>query len=189
MLFSALRSRGFAVVFVPSLMMVNREECGWFDFFGWVSRQLLTARLYHPFWPAVLFHGFAIPLVLAVACGVGMLAVVLGRWEAVITIGIGLVLYYLAMVALLIALEAGVRCAVHHRGEPMNWITIPIATRIAVTIPITQIVYAAAVVAAATMRTTRWRSITYRINGPFEIRRTDYRPHASSADSGCFDSL
>ena len=48
-------------------MMVNREDCGLDACRRWISRQLLTMRLYHPLWPLVLLHGFGTTLLLAVA--------------------------------------------------------------------------------------------------------------------------
>jgi cellulose synthase/poly-beta-1,6-N-acetylglucosamine synthase-like glycosyltransferase len=62
MLFRILRDAGWEVRFVPSLMMVNRESCDLAGFVGWVQRQLLTARLYHPSWWAVVAHGWGTSL-------------------------------------------------------------------------------------------------------------------------------
>ncbi len=67
MLFRQLGKRGLRVKFVPSLMMVNREDCGLGACLSWIRRQLLTARLYHPLWPLVLLHGLGTTLVLAAA--------------------------------------------------------------------------------------------------------------------------
>ena len=67
MLYRQLGRRGLRVRFVPSLMMVNREDCGVGACRRWISRQLLTMRLYHPLWPLVLLHGFGTTLLLAVA--------------------------------------------------------------------------------------------------------------------------
>ena len=44
MLKTQLGAIGQRVAFVPSLMMVNREDCSMGVFFRWVKRQLLTAR-------------------------------------------------------------------------------------------------------------------------------------------------
>ncbi len=44
MLYSMLRKQGLRLVFVPSLIMINREDCDPSNYFRWVGRQLLTAR-------------------------------------------------------------------------------------------------------------------------------------------------
>ena len=74
MLCRQLGKHGLRVKFVPSLMMVNREDCGLGACLSWIRRQLLTARLYHPLWPLVLLHGLGTTLVLAVAVVVTAIA-------------------------------------------------------------------------------------------------------------------
>ena len=59
-----LSTIGQKVVFVPTLMMINREGCTVASFQSWAKRQLLSARLYHPFWLLVLGHGISSALVI-----------------------------------------------------------------------------------------------------------------------------
>ncbi len=59
MLFDTLRAHGLRQVFVPSLMMVNRENCTLRGVSAWITRQLLNSRLYHPGWLLTVMHCFA----------------------------------------------------------------------------------------------------------------------------------
>ncbi len=53
-----LGKQGLRVKFVPSLMKINRRiVASWRVPIG-SAGSFLTARLYHPFWPMVLLHGF-----------------------------------------------------------------------------------------------------------------------------------
>ena len=36
--------------------MVNREDCSMSGYVQWLRRQLLAARLYHPFWSFTVLH-------------------------------------------------------------------------------------------------------------------------------------
>ncbi|MGL5938778.1 MAG: hypothetical protein ACRC2S_00080 [Waterburya sp.] len=70
MLLTALQKLGLKLETVPSLIMVNREECDLQSFGRWVSRQLLNVRLYHPGWQPITIYG-------AVTTVIPLLAIVL----------------------------------------------------------------------------------------------------------------
>ncbi len=73
----ALAEHGLRVRFVPSLMMVNREDCTFRFSFDFVTRQLTWARLYHPNWPVVVVHAACTTAALAAS-----LITILGGWAA-----------------------------------------------------------------------------------------------------------
>ncbi len=53
-----LRELGLRYVFRPELLIVDHQDgISLQALSGWVSRQLLTARLHHPAWPLVALHG------------------------------------------------------------------------------------------------------------------------------------
>ena len=51
-----LKARQLRMVRVPNLILNNDESTTLKATFHWVSRQLLTVRLYHSAWPFVVFH-------------------------------------------------------------------------------------------------------------------------------------
>jgi cellulose synthase/poly-beta-1,6-N-acetylglucosamine synthase-like glycosyltransferase len=177
MLYRALRRQGLRVAFVPSLMMVNREQCNLGDFFRWARRQLLTARLYHPRWPAVVAHGIGTSCVLALAAGLLAAALLTRRWDAAGWAALGLGLYFLALPLLLAPMEACVRRIVRARGEATRWMTASGFLHVLAAIPLTQVVYPAALVSAMLVRMVDWRGVTYRIEGPWRIRLMQYDPY------------
>lgn len=184
MLYRVLRQQGLRVAFVPSLMMVNRETCDLGGFFHWVRRQLLTARLYHPGWPAVVAHGTSTPLLLL--AGVGLLAAACrqGHLSAAAWLGAGLAMYLGALPILMLALEAGVRRIVRERGESADWIRPGTALKLLPAILLTQLVYPFGLISAIFARNVEWRGVRYRVDGPWRIRLVHYRPHPRQSSDG-----
>ncbi len=179
MLRRQLGRHGLRVKFVPSLMMVNREDCGLGACLSWIRRQLLTARLYHPLWPLVLLHGLGTTLVLAAAVAVLAIAALVGDWSAVLWCAAGLLVYEAIMVSLLIPMEIAVRRIVRSQGRPTGWLSAKILLRLVPAIVLTQLVYTLALLGAQFARKVAWRGVCYHIGGPWGIRRLDDPPYDS----------
>ncbi len=179
MLRRQLGKRGLRVKFVPSLMMVNREDCGLGACLSWIRRQLLTARLYHPLWPLVLLHGLGTTLVLAAAVVAAAIAALRGDWSAVLWCAAGLLIYETIMVSLLIPMEIGVRRIVLSQGGPTGWLSAKILLRLVPAIVLTQLVYTLALLGAQFARKVAWRGVCYHIGSAWDIRRLDDPPYDS----------
>jgi hypothetical protein len=190
MQFAQLQKLGLRVAFVPSLMMINRENTSLAGFYRWVVRQLLTVKLYHPAWPAILMHGIVsttIPLgalALMIACvvrGDGFSAAILGGAFALFVISLLLSLWGMVVTVNRIAAS---------RGEPTKWIYgVGDLMKCAVLMPMTQFVYPAALAEAAVKKSTNWRGIQYRINGPWDIRVEEYVPYSEEPPAQVGESL
>ena len=164
--------------------MVNRESCDVGGFFRWVRRQLLAARLYHPGWSAVVGHAVLTSLVPAIVVGLLAFAGWRGEWEAVRTSAAGLLAYQLAMLPLLGWMEFAVRQVVASRREPTSWLSALGWVATFCTVPVTQVIYAGAMVSAMTLRHVDWRGVEYEVAGPRSIRLLEYRPYvAQTSDS------
>ena len=185
MLYAVLKPMGYRVAFVPSLMMVNREECNVGSFYRWVRRQLLTARLYHPAWALVVGHGLATGIAQSAGLATLGAAAFLGNGQAIAWIAAGMGLYWLLMIALLIAIESGVRHSTKSRGESLPGMGVADILRTLAAMAMTQGVYAAALVSATFLRIVDWRGIQYRIERPAKIRMIEYKPYADTSESTC----
>jgi hypothetical protein len=183
MLYGVLRRMGYRVAFVPSLMMVNREGCGLGDFYRWVRRQLLTARLYHPAWGLVVAHGLSVSA--AQSAGVILLgaAAIAGNGYAAGWLLAGMALYWAVMGRLLAAIETGVRHSTQARGESLAGMRARDVPRVLAAMLLTQIVYAAALLSSLFLRTVDWRGIRYRVDGPAGIRMIEYKPYDAAPES------
>lgn len=183
MTYDVLRRLGHRVAFVPSLMMINREQCGLGDFFRWVRRQLLTARLYHPAWPLVVAHGLGISAILASGFILLATAAAARNAGAVAWTAAGMAFYWIIMAGLLAAIEGGVRHNMQARGEPAKGMQVRDWPRTVAAMFLTQGVYAAALASAIFVRIVEWRGIRYRIDGRSKIRMLEYKPYAGGTNS------
>jgi cellulose synthase/poly-beta-1,6-N-acetylglucosamine synthase-like glycosyltransferase len=179
MLYGVLRRFGLRVVFVPSLMMVNREGCDIPGYFNWVGRQLLTARLYHPAWLAVAFHGISTSLLLIAVSVMLIASLAAAQYDALRMTVAGLLIYQGSMLFLIALLEAAVRPIVRARGEPVRWLSLSAVLRFVPALFLTQAVYSAAVLLVLRVRNVVWRGVSYRICGPWQIHLEQYQPYAA----------
>jgi GT2 family glycosyltransferase len=189
MLFRGLRPLGLRVVFVPSLMMINSENCSLSGFFRWVRRQLLTARLYHPGWLAVVAHGALTSLWPLAALVVGVVALASGEWQAAAWSLGGLACYEACLPLILWQMESAVRRIARRRGQAVDWLAHGAWLRCPPAIVLTQFVYAAALFSSLFVRQVDWRGVHYRIDGPFRIRLIEYRPYQAETNQDAQASL
>ena len=182
MLAGFLKKRGLRVVFVPSLLMVNRESCGLTDFSSWVSRQLLTARLYHTSWPLVAGHAVLSSGLMVAGIALLVAAAAAGQTESMIVTGAGLVIFQASNFALLWQLEVAAMRAVGRRGETRDRYTWSDLIRMPVAVALTQYVYAVALTRALLTRSVSWRGAIYEISRSKQIRLVHDEPYVAHGD-------
>lgn len=166
LLSAALAGTGWRVTFVPDLIAVNRESVTLTALLPWITRQLLTARLYHPAWPVVAVFGLSAPLaVMATAIAIG-LALARGDMAALAGLGTCLALFLASLPTLFLWIE---RVVMRTVGTRRDAAAPALADAIRGTFS-AQAIYGNAILRALTLTSTRWRGATYRIGGPFDIR-------------------
>lgn len=166
LLSATLAGTGWHVRFVPALIAVNRESVTLAALVPWITRQLLTARLYHPAWPVVAAFGLSAPLaVLATALAIG-LALARGDAAAVAGLGACLGLFLASLPTLFLGIE---RVVIQTVGARRDTAAPPLADAVRGTFS-AQAIYGAAILRALAITSTRWRGATYKIGGPFDIR-------------------
>ncbi len=179
-IYDEVRAFGLRAAFVPSLMIVNRESCGLLEFFVWMKRQLMVGRLQHSGWHIVFWHAMVTSFLLTASGALFVVALATGNLQAVAWVGSGLFAYVVMLTFLLFVLEAGVRKTARARGQATNWISIPTLGKLAIALPLTQILYSVAIPSIRFMRDVTWRGIQYRIEGPWKVRMVSYQPFQSS---------
>lgn len=163
MLAKIVHDRGNTIAFVPSLIMVNRESTGLEDFYSWVSRQLLTARLYHKSWPLVASYGTATSCLLIAALVTTAIAIGWQNHHAALLAGGGFLIYQVCNMILLWRTERAIRQTVAVRGQPTDWISLTTAFRIPIYAQIAQVVYQLALIRAAFVKRVSWRGAEYSV--------------------------
>lgn len=178
MLFEKLGAIGKRVEFVPSLLMVNRESCSVSGFFRWVTRQLLTARLYHPRWPLVVSHGISTILVPAIGVAILAVAIARGEWIAAAILFVAIAVFQLENLLWLWILDRAGRFSIARRGERIDWLQQggwQLWLRLPAAMVLTQFVYCGALCKCLMLNRTTWRQVDYRVKGPWDIESTGYR--------------
>jgi len=164
------------IAFVPSLMMVNREDCSLPSFYGWVKRQLLTAKLYHPLWYAVLAHGVASAALLVWGWTTCLMYACMGKTsDWMVSLG-AMMTFHLFLILMVPWMESAVRGIVLSRGESADWHRGLRWWQLGWYVWTTQWIYTAALIGCLRSNRVDWRGIDYDVRGPFAIRMLGYRP-------------
>jgi hypothetical protein len=172
-LFRVLQQRRSRLVFVPTLLLPNLDDCTLSNGFRFITRQLLWVRLYHPvcWWICAFFH--LILLAAQIGAVVGVVSAIWGSdWNQFAVYGGALAANLLGIGVMLAGLE---RYAESVSGEPVMrppnfWRKVVFA------IPFTEFVSLAAMAQAIWQRQVEWRGITYQVRGPWRIQMLEYRP-------------
>lgn len=176
MLTDVLRPHGLSIYRIPDLILVNQESSSLKSATGWIGRQLLTVRLYHRAWPAILLHSilggvcFFAPLVVILVAPLAGLA--LAGWSALI---------WILQLALNVALLQTITTT---NQRTIDWKPPLIATprgllsKIVVTV-ILQSLYPFLAMGAATRQLVKWRGIAYRIGPKRRVEMVEYKPFST----------
>ncbi|NJM19771.1 MAG: glycosyltransferase family 2 protein [Richelia sp. SM1_7_0] len=175
-----LQQQGLRVEFVPSILMLNREECDLKSFFGWVKRQLLCPRLYHTSWSAIAIHGILTTVLPLTAIMLLLITYLHGELSINGYFPSGLAIYIVTQILCLVILEYKVRGIFQRKGETVPSIDVRTIFKVLLALPLTQIVYALALTEAMFIRQVEWRGITYQIKGPWDIKLVKYQPYSYS---------
>lgn len=162
---------------LPAVMLLTTEGIGLASCLGFIRRQLLWTRLYHPAWPlivggAVAAYGAALA-VTAAALWAGWTGLPVAAAAAAAAIGVAT----LGNLAAIERLHAAIRrCLETSQGTivpPIDW---PTRLRLLVAIPLSLPAFTLAAVSAALARRVTWSGVGYAVTGPDRIAVVDYRP-------------
>jgi hypothetical protein len=184
-----MRRQGKRAAFVPTLLMTNREDCDLAGFFPWVQRQLLLSRLYSPQWLIVIGHGLLTTVLLVIGIGICLAAGLSGDSVSCMVVLGGLLVYLALMLVCIGILEVGARSVIGQRGERTGWLNWFVLVKLIAALPLTQVVYTAALIGAARMRRVSWRGINYQVKGPYEITMEEYKPYVDGCSVMGTDAL
>ncbi|MEQ8791304.1 MAG: glycosyltransferase family 2 protein [Pirellulaceae bacterium] len=179
--FSAMKKQGLRVAYAHEVMMLNREEIALPQFTRWVSRQLTMARLYHPKWFMVVGQTAGIAAIQLGGLALAVASVATQQWGALGMSLLAVALYWAVSLLFALMIEQGVRVQLARQGEQPNWSILKTVPRLAIAMIVTNTIFPALMLVAATTRRVVWRGIAYDVNGPFQIQRGDYRPFRHSA--------
>jgi len=182
MISDILAKHHMQVKFVPSLIMLNQEECNLSELKSWMQRQILFCRLYHPHWLAVVGNAILTILFPTLLTVLFLAALLTGQWYAAILSFSCYGSYVVALMLIVLFLEQAVQLIRSHH-QPSTQLSIATIFKMLMAIPLTQSVYGSAFLSSLWMSKVTWRGITYQFKGPWNIRLVEYRPYQSSDTS------
>lgn len=171
----AMRRVGLRLAFVPELTNVNAEEVDLRGGFRFIKRQMLWARLYHPGWWFVLLHALSGGAAMILPMVASVVAVCRGDYASATILAAGFSAYLVGLVLLWLWLENSIRHVVD-----ANVMTLKRTPRrllkMLVAIPLTQLLYPAAVISCHVARYVDWRGIRYDLVGRNTVKMVEYVP-------------
>ncbi len=167
------------IKFVPSLMMLNQEECDLTDLKTWMQRQLLFCRLYHPHWFAVVGNAILTILCPTLLSVLFVAALLTGQWYAASLSLSYYSSYVVALLLIVLFLEQAVQLVIRADHQPSAKLSVAAIFKMLMGIPLTQWVYGFVFLSSLWMSKVKWRGITYKFKSPWKIRLVEYRPYRS----------
>jgi len=178
-----MRSEGLKTVFVPTVIMPNKEDISISQFIPWSERQLVAAKSSGSGWAVVLFHAFAIA-----SCIVAPLIVlalgILWQDSRLSWLGFAIMLIYwgTAMASTLI-IEKGIQHVLRRNEMKSGWMTTQAWIQFFPAIVLSHLVYFRALAGACFRTRVSWRGVDYQIDGVNEVQRLNYQPYESSIEN------
>jgi cellulose synthase/poly-beta-1,6-N-acetylglucosamine synthase-like glycosyltransferase len=176
-LFNILKSHGYTIEFVPSVLMINRESVTLSSLVPWIQRQLLWAILYHSSWWKIVMHGILVTIVPLLLLTLIATSTLLNETFIAVLASLTLIGYVGITLCQLLLLEYLVRRIIKKRNEFTKWLT---PLKLIAFIPamiLTQLFYPKALLFALFSRNIEWRGINYRINAPLKVKMLNYEPY------------
>ncbi|MDB9371864.1 glycosyltransferase [Nodularia sphaerocarpa] len=176
----ALHKIGLKVKFVPTVIMVNREDCDLGQCLRFIQRQLFMPKLYHPKWMLFFVQVFVPSLALAIAIGLMLISLIRGDFVAASVFGGGFFGYILVMALLITLLEQGVQQLLWEYNKPMKGFSFQFLVKLLLAVPLAQLISTLATASIIVKRNIQWRGIVYQVKHPFDIRLIEYKPYQKS---------
>ncbi|MEA5580683.1 glycosyltransferase family 2 protein [Nodularia harveyana UHCC-0300] len=177
MIHSILKQHGMRVKLVPSLIILNREECDLLGFLESLKRVILYSRLYHPRWLAIVGDAISSILFPCVAIVLFLFALLDTQWNLAFIVLSTYCIYTVGLLLLTLILELGISPIIRSQGQSTTKLSMEIVGKILIAIPLTQWVYGLALLSSLWMSTVKWRGIVYRVQNPWNIRLVEYHPY------------
>jgi cellulose synthase/poly-beta-1,6-N-acetylglucosamine synthase-like glycosyltransferase len=172
-----VKRQGWQIKFVPSSLILNREEIDLSSLFPTLQRLILCSRLYHPNWFALIgdiISSIIFPT-LTILLASGLLLV--GEWNLATSLFQSYGIYILGLLLIMLTMELGVQEIFRSQAQLIPQIPLITIIKMWIAIPFTQWFYGLAVLSSLWMSKVTWRGLTYRINSPWNIRLIEYHPY------------
>ncbi|MEA5572922.1 glycosyltransferase family 2 protein [Calothrix sp. UHCC 0171] len=174
---SLFQKHGLRVQFVPSIIILNREECKLFNLLPWLRRQLLTSRLYHPCWILVVADSVFTILLPTTILALSLILFLIGEQQ---TAGFTFAVFFSYTVVLVIftlIIDSCIRRIIRDRNEIIPSLSLATVAKIFIATPFTQWTSGLVMLSSLWVKSIEWRGVRYRIKSPWNIELVEYIPY------------
>ena len=166
---------------LPSMVMVNREQCTLGFVTRWMSRILTWSKIHEPaFWLTAFQMTFASSLIIAIFATLGW-AIFCGNTTLILWTSIAIVASGIMSVLAWTTLRRSV-AETSDSSKGMKPVGMPRCIAALLLVAVAQAVYAIACVRAIVARKVSWRGVTYSLSGR-EVVLEKYEPFEGTEDS------
>ncbi|MBE9201831.1 MULTISPECIES: glycosyltransferase family 2 protein [unclassified Nodularia (in: cyanobacteria)] len=177
MIHKILKEHGMRVKLVPSLIMLNREECEMLGLIESLKRLIFYSRLYHPSWLAIVGDAVSSIFFPCLAILLFLLSLLDTQWDLAALLFSTYCIYTVGLLLVTLILELGVSQIIRSHGHPSTKLSVETIGKILIAIPLTQWVYGLALLSSLWMSTVKWRGIVYRVQNAWNVRLVEYHPY------------
>lgn len=178
----SLTSLGLKVQFVPSVMMVNQEQCEVSFCWTYIRRMLTWSRLFESTYPLTVLHAVTMQGICLIGLILGVAAGWQGAWAESMFGFVGLISFWAANLFAYRWIDRSVRRLTHANMIRESRFGVWELCKAAMAIPMTHLIYVVSAVRACFVRQICWRDITYRIDRSGNVKMLSYAPYRPFKD-------
>lgn len=176
---TALHRIGLKVQFVPSVIMLNREQTTVRFCWSYLRRMLTWSRLFESTYPLTVFHATLLQGSVLWTLGLALAMILQSVNGSAFCLLLSVLVFWLANLVAYYDIRRAVRRHSHDRRLAWPPVTLVGCAITCVAIPLTHLIYAISSWRAYLVREVKWREITYRIDRAGKVQMVDYRPFAT----------
>ncbi|HLO86968.1 MAG TPA: glycosyltransferase family 2 protein [Nostocaceae cyanobacterium] len=177
LLHKILKRHKLKIKFIPSLIMLNREEIDLLSLLESLKRLILSARLYHPNWLAIIGDAISSILFPSLVILLILKSLIEAEWYLAGLLFTCYSIYTIGLLLLMLLMQLGIRPIFKHQGQTTSQISLSLMLKMLIIIPLTQWIYGIAILSSLSSSIITWRGLSYRIQGSENIRLIEYRPY------------
>jgi hypothetical protein len=177
LLHQLIKQQKLQIKFIPSLLMLNQEESSLSNLLESLKRLIISSKLYHPAWLAIISEAYSSILVPNLVILIIFYLLLQSQWYAGFLLFSSYISYTIGLVLLMLLMEVAIHQILHNQGKKIPKLSPLIIVKILIVIPLTQWIYGLIILSSFWTSTITWRGLTYRIQGRENIRLIEYRPY------------
>ncbi|MBD2138888.1 glycosyltransferase family 2 protein [Anabaena sp. FACHB-1237] len=172
-----IKKHKLKIKFVPSLLILNRDEINLNNILEPITRLIINCKLYHPQWLAIISESFSSILVPNLTIITIIKLIIDGQFYPAFLLTSIYISYTIGLLIIILLAEFISQPVIYHQNQEKPKLSTINIIKLLLSIPLTQWVYGLVILSAIWTSTIKWRGLTYRIKGKKNIHLLEYQPY------------